>query len=229
MLFVIAGCADTPLTPQTPVAPLVVPPPIPTEVRLPLMEVEQGFRWDDEFRGLATMAIELGLLDLPGVVARVPGHGAPPSVLLALPVSRRQVDARLVARPLPAEPELRGTPLELELELCVSGQGCVSTTAVGTREAPWDAFGELLEGAASTLGVRVGPRVVDAWRTPGSSDPYAELLTGRAAATYYGILPPPRDPTDRRANPVLRAVHLDPEQPLALWTLARWDVAASSN
>lgn len=193
------------------------------------MEVEQGFRWDDEFRGLGTMAIELGLLDLPGVVARVPGQGAPPSVLLALPVSRRQVDARLVARPLPPEPELRGTPLELELELCVSGQGCVSTTAVATREAPWDAFAELLEGAAATLGVRVGPRVVEAWRTPGSTDPYAELLTGRAAATYYGILPPPRDPADRRTNPVLRAVHLDPRQPLALWTLARWDVGASSD
>ncbi|MDP2309781.1 MAG: hypothetical protein Q8P18_27420 [Pseudomonadota bacterium] len=191
-------------------------------MRLPLLAVEDAFRWDDEFRGLATMAIELGLSDIPGTVVRVPGDAAPPSVLLALPVSRRLVDARLMAR---------GTDkaLELELELCVAGEGCESTIATGTREAPWEAFGALLDGAASTLAVPVPDEVAAEWRTPGSKDPYAELITGRAAATYYGILPPPEDPADTRDNPVRRAVLIDPEQPIALWTYARWEVGATSD
>ncbi len=198
------------------------PPPILTEVRLPLLVVEDPFRWDDEFRGLATMAIELGLSDLPGVVVRVPGHAAPPSVLLALPVSRRQADARFLARGTDDE-------LELELEVCVAGEGCESTLATGTREAPWEAIGALLDGAASALGVTVPDEVAVSWRTPGSKDPYAELITGRGAATYYGILPPPSDPTDKRSNPVLRAVLIDPKQPLALWSLARWEVGFSGD
>lgn len=193
-----------------------------TEVRLPLLTVVAPFRWDDEFRGLATMAVELGLSDIPGTVVRVPGHAAPPSVMLALPVSRRQVDARFIAR---------GTDkaLELELELCVAGEGCESTIASGTREAPWEAFGALLDGAASALSAPVPDEVAAAWRAPGSKDPYAELITGRAAATYYGILPPPEDPTDIRKNPVRRAVLIDPKQPIALWTAARWEVGATSD
>jgi len=196
-------------------------------VRLPLLDVASAFRWDDEFRGLATMALELGLSDLPGVLVRTPGHGAPPSVLLALPVSRRQVDARFEARP--TGENAGGTGLALSLELCTAGLGCETTTANGTREAPWEAFGALLDGAAASLGATVPPEVAAAWRVPGSKDAYAELLTGRAAATYYGLLPPPSDPTDRRANPVLRAVYLDPKQPLALWTLARWEVGAGTD
>ncbi|MES2639807.1 MAG: hypothetical protein V4850_10000 [Myxococcota bacterium] len=191
-------------------------------MRLPLLVVEDAFRWDDEFRGLATMAIELGLSDIPGTVVRVPGDGAPPSVLMALPGSRRQVDARFLAR---------GTDkaLELELELCVAGEGCESTIATGTREAPWEAFGALLEGASSALGQPVPDEVAAAWRKPGSKDPYAELITGRGAAIYYGILPPPQDPTDTRQNSVRRAVLIDPEQPIALWASARWEVGATSD
>ncbi len=228
MLLVIAGCGEDTLTPE-PVPDSSAPlPPVLTEVRLPLLEVTEAFRWDDEFRGLATMAVELGLSDLPGVSVVVPGHAAPPSVLTALPVSRRLVDARFVARPIGGGGP-GATRLEMELELCVAAQGCASTTATGTREAPWEAFGALLEGAAGTLGVTAPPEVVDEWRRPGSTDTYAELLTGRAAATFYGILPPPADPTDLRSNPVLRAVHLDPEQPLALWTLARWEVGSTAD
>lgn len=200
-----------------------------TEVRLPLAEVSAPFRWDDEFRGLATMAIELGLSDLPGVIVRIPGHSGSPSVLLSLPVSRRLVDARLVVRPLPLEKAGESTPLELELELCVAGGACTSTTASGTRERPWDALGALLEGAAEGLESVPPAAAVAGWHTPGSNDTYAELLTGRAAATYYGILPAPEDPEDRRSNPVLRAVLIDPKQPLALWTLARWQVGYTAD
>ncbi|MDP2313392.1 MAG: hypothetical protein Q8P41_10835 [Pseudomonadota bacterium] len=222
MLILSSACERESLTPAPTEAPSAPLAPVLTEVRLPLLDVATPFRWDDEFRGLATMAMELGLSDIPGTVVRVPGDAAPPSVLMALPVSRRQVDARFLAR---------GTDkaLELELELCVAGEGCESTIATGTREAPWEAIGALLDGAAQALGARVPEEVAAAWHTPGSKDPYAELITGRAAATYYGILPPPDDPTDRRTNSVIRAVLIDPKQPLALWTLARWDVGATSD
>jgi hypothetical protein len=184
--------------------------------------VEDSFRWDTEFRGLATMAMELGLSDLPGVVVRVPGQASPPSVLTSLPVSRRQVDARFVAHG-------SADALELELELCVAGGTCESITAPATRTEPWNAFGVLLEGAASALDLTVPPEVAEGWRRPGSKDPYAELLTGRGCATYYGLLPPPEDPADKRKNAVLRAVFLDPKQPLAQWAYARWEVGATAD
>ncbi len=218
----MAGCADESLTLSAPAEPALESPLVLTELRLSLLRVEDPFRWDTEFRGLATMAMELGLSDLPGVVVRVPGHAAPPSVLVSLPVSRRDVDARFVVRG-PAD------ALELELELCVAGEGCASTTATATREAPWEAFGSLLEGAAGTLGFPMPEVVLAGWRAPGSKDPYAELITGRAAATHYGLLPVPEDPTDKRANPILRAVLLDPRQPLAQWVLARWEIGSTAD
>jgi tetratricopeptide (TPR) repeat protein len=225
----MAGCADQSVTPVEPLAEVGPAAPLLTEIRLPLAEIGAPFRWDDEFRGLSTMAVELGLSDLPGVVVRIPGHSAPPSVLVSLPVSRRLVDARLVVRPLPKVAGVEATPLELELELCVAGGACASTTTTGTREAPWDALGALLEGAAEALDVTPDDATVAGWHTPGSADTYAELLTGRAAATLYGILPPPEEPEDKRSNPVLRAVLIDPRQPLALWTLARWQVGYTSD
>ena len=222
LVLMSSACTRESLTPAPAPASPVKTAPVLTEVRLPLLELDRGFQWDDELRGLATMAMELGLSDLPGVVVRVPGHAAPPSVLVSLPVSRRLVDARFLAR---------GTDdaLEFELELCVAGEGCESTVATGTRAAPWEAFGALLDGAASGLGVAVSAEVAEAWRTPGSKDPYAELITGRGAAMYYGILPPPEDPADTRKNSVRRAVLIDPRQPLALWTLARWELGSTSD
>ena len=222
LLVLAVGCGGEAPPVEAPVAEAAPPPPVLTEVHLPILEVERPFHFSDEFRGLATMVVELGLSDLPGVVARVPGDAAPPAVLLALPAARRQVDARFRAW---------GTEdaLTLELELCVAGGTCTTTTAATTRAAPWDAFGALLEGAADGLGLAVPPEVAAGWHTPGSKDPYAELITGRGAATFYGILPPPTEPDDRRSNPVLRAVFLDPRQPVALWSLARWQVGTTAD
>ncbi len=192
-----------------------------TDVRFAPLSVEPAFPRDTEFRGLVTMAVELGLSDMPGVVPVLSGTDAPsPTFLLSRPTARRLVDARLAAR---------GTAdaLELELELCVPGGACTSTVAACGRETPWAAVGALLGGAAQALGVEVEPAVAAAWSRPGSADPYAELITGRAAAQLYGLSPPSLAPGDRREDPVVRAVFLDPGQPLAQWARARWEVATT--
>ena len=101
-----------------------------------------------------------------------------------------------------------------------------TTTAHCRREDPWSAIGELLSGAARTLGMEPTEEQIATWSKAGSRDNYAELLTGRAAAMYYGILPIPDPlPTDN-AHPALRAVLVDPKQPLAQWTWARWQASA---
>lgn len=192
-----------------------------TEVRFAPLALAQSFARDAEFRGLVTAAVELGLSDIPGVVPVLAGTDArPPTFLLSRPVPRRLVDARLAGT---------GTPeaLELELELCVPGGACTSTLATCTREAPWAALGSLLQGAAQALGTTVSAATVAAWSAPGSRDPYAELVTGRAAAQLYGWLPPSATPGDRKSDPVARAVYLDPGQPLAQWIRARWEMAAT--
>lgn len=216
----MAACERENVTPEAlETVAKVAPPPL-TEVHLPVMAVTPAFSHDAEFRGLMTMAVELGLSDLPGVIAVVSVDSLPPSFAVQRPVVRRQVDARLSARGA-------ADSLTMELELCVAGGECRTTSAPATREAPWDGVAALLEGAALTLDVPV-PETAD-WKKPGSKDSYSELITGRACAMFYGILPPPETPGDKKSDPVVKAIFLDPKQPLAQWVRARWEVGATGD
>ena len=215
----LIGCGEAPLTEPTAVE-AATRPIIPTVVNLPLLIVDPGFPRDAEFRGLLTATVELGLSDMPGVVPILPGDSAPPSLLLSRPVVRRIVDASFVAHGTAED-------LVIELELCVPGGSCDAVSAPATAKAPWDAVGTLLDAAAEVLGVEVSDATHLAWRTPGSSDPYAELITGRACAQLYGILPPSDTPGDKKADPVLKALFLDPGQPIAHWVRARWEMATT--
>lgn len=218
----LAGCGEAEAPgPSAPEQAGPTPPEL-TQVNLNFLTVTAPFRWDQEFRGLATAAMELGLSDLPGVVVVLPTPGPSPALLGRRLGAPHLVDARFTATP-------EGELLSLELELCVAGGTCESHTAQAKREQPWDAFGALLEGAAATLGREVDPAVVAEWHTPGSKDPYAELLTGRACATYYRLLPPPEVPGDKRKDPVVRATFVDPAQPIAQWMRARWDLLGSTD
>jgi len=222
LLLLLAGCSPDVPAELGPEAPPERPPPELTEVNLNVLDVEAPFRFHQEFRGLATAALELGLSDLPGVVVVIPGDGAPPSLFGPRPRALRLVDARFSARGTEAA-------LSLELEICVAGEGCDAVSAPASREKPWEAFATLLEGAAGVLGAEVDDTTRARWRQPGSKDPYAELLTGRACATFYGLLPATGTPGDRRSDPVARAVFLDPGQPLAQWIRARWDLLATTD
>lgn len=219
-LLFAAGCTGEAEGPAAEAAVATTAPIVLTDVRLSPLQVGQGFARDAEFRGLVTVAIELGLADIPGVVPLVVGDALPVAFLGERAPAARQVDARLsVTGKLEA--------LELELELCVAGGECASTVATATSKAPWAAVGALLEGAAAALDVPIDEATRAAWSLPGSKDDYAELITGRAAAQFFGILPPTLTPGDRKADPVLRALLLDPEQPLAQWVHARWEIATT--
>ncbi|MEN9787292.1 MAG: hypothetical protein RLZZ299_2556 [Pseudomonadota bacterium] len=198
-----------------------------TEVRLAPAVATAPFRWDAEARGLFTVAMELGLSDLPGVRPRLDGQAGSPAVVRAEELPQRIVDARLRIAPAASTPGgAAGEPvLRFALELCPTGGTCRTIEADGTRTQPWDAVGTLLDGAAETLGVSVSGTQRAAWRTPGSHDPYAELVTGRAAAVLVGISAWTL-PAEGETDPTARAVRIDPRQPLAQWVHARWVVGA---
>ncbi len=218
-LLLLLGCPAEPLAPDAePEAPST-PPPALTEILLPVLSLDGPFRWDVEFQGLATTALELGLSDIPGVLVRVQTDAPPPTWALQRPAAEQLWQATFTGA---------GTPeaLTLTLELCKQRGACVSRSATGPREHPYPMFSELLEGAAEDLGRPVGESVLAAWKKPGSKDTYAELITGRGCATYLGLMPPPVEPESKKLNPVLRAVFIDPGQPIAQWMWARWQVYA---
>ena len=67
----LLACRGETQAPEPEVEVKAAPPPPLTLVRLPVLTLEKPFRWDTELRGLATTELELGLADLPGVVALV--------------------------------------------------------------------------------------------------------------------------------------------------------------
>ena len=218
----LVACTGAPETEAEAPAAGEAPPVQLAEVRLtPVMLVGGKPPRPAELRGLLTAALELGLSDLPGVMPLVAGDGTPLAFAGRRAPPDRQVDARASVRVGP------DSALTLELELCVAGGQCTSTSAEGTVENPWPAVSAALVGAAAALEVQVPEATLAAWAVPGSRDPYSELITGRAAAMYYGLLPPVLTPGDRKQDPVVRAVFLDPDQPIAQWIRARWEVAST--
>jgi tetratricopeptide (TPR) repeat protein len=224
LLTGLLGCAQDASPPPVEAPAVIAAPPQLTEIALPVLTVAAPFRWDTEFRGLATTAMELGLSDLPGVTARIPGEAPPPTWALSHPMAERTYTATFSASGTEAA-------LTLTLELCdatvpSTTSACVTHTATGPRQAPYPMFAALLNGVAEQLGLVPDAAAVQAWEAPGSKDSYAELITGRGCATYLGLLPPPTDPTDKKQNSVLRAIFIDPTQPIAQWMWARWQVYA---
>lgn len=220
--FWLAACSSSPEGEVGPAEPGAAAPIRLAEVRLaPVAIVSGKTPRPAELRGLLTAALELGFSDLPGVVPVVHPDGAP----LAFSGRRAPPDLQVDAR---ATVQIAGEgALSLEVELCVAGGQCASTVAEATVENPWPAVAATLAGAAATLEVAVPESTLAAWGTPGSKDPYSELITGRSAAGYYGLIAPSLTPGDRKQDPVLRAVYLDPGQPLAQWMRARWEVATT--
>lgn len=220
-LIGVGACAQAPPEPVAPASPVAIAPPRLTEITLPILTVTTPFRWDTELRGLATTLLELGLNDLPGVYVRVPGDAPPPTWALNHPRAEQQFTATFTA-------DGNAEALNLVLTLCetTGSKTCETHTGTGSREAPYPMVAKLLESAAGQLGRTPDEATRVAWATAGSKDTYAELITGRGCATYLGLLPPPADPADKRQNPVLRAIFIDPKEPVAQWMWARWQVYA---
>jgi hypothetical protein len=174
------------------------------------------FRWEPEVAGLATVLIELGLAELGDTTAHVVTAPPPPGQqqTLSADAARWTAAVALVGPP---------TLLGVELTLCDPSGRCATQRATGSRDEVVAPVAELLGWAANLLGRPPSPEQVATWQSPVSNDPYAVLVCGRAAATYYGILPPtpPERVGDRAADPIQKAVYLDPAMGLAQWVLGR--------
>ncbi|MEQ1567474.1 MAG: hypothetical protein ABMA64_17670 [Myxococcota bacterium] len=187
-----------------------------------------AFRWQTEMIGIYTLLVEVGLMELQGVI--VVTNGRPVSPGLSHPIG--QDEGAKWSAELKFGPDAK--KVEVELELCTNGgRRCKSTAATGDLEHPELAVAELLEFASTTLEREPAAGAVAQWRMPVSQDPYAVLIAGRSAATWYGLTDfPAEQELDKTKDPVLKAVHLDPSMALAQWLLGRrfalrglWDKA----
>ncbi len=236
LLRIVLACSPEPAdqpapeasSPSAPPAAVASVPPALVVVLAPPSPAGE-FRWETETAGLATLMVEVGLSELSGVMVEVPGLPPPPGVGQQVGVADTQ---RWTGRlRLSTDPKA----LDLELELCApDGARCRATSATGTREAPERAIPTLLSFASEVLGRAPAPGTQAQWGIPVSADPYAALVCGRAAATWYGMLPAvsPEQEGEPYDN-VAKAVRIDPSMPLAQWLLARryalrgrWDRAA---
>lgn len=210
-----AGCSpatDPPPGPQV-VAPVERPAAVhPIEVTLTPCRAADAWSWYTETCALATGWVDLGLQELQGVVVVGP-RGASAGV-------REVVGAPERWR---AEVALSGTPAEstLGLTLCRDDAACTTIEAVAPRDAAYGAVPRLLERAGAVLDRAPHPGVEPLRGRPPSEDLYAVRIAGRAAATWYGIVPPRGRPGDRRTDPIARAIYLDPAMVLAQWIAAR--------
>lgn len=210
----VAACGEEAPLREPPVAPDdPAPPPILVSISLPAPA--PAVRWHEELGGTLVAHLEIGLADLPGVIAEVSGTPRAPG--FDGPI---WPDASLVTvRPsiAPAGDEVR-----FEVEVCHFSAPCSNHSATSTREAPAAAIAELLGALAEDLGRAPAPGAARAWARPPSRDSYAVLLEGRAAGVFYGIMPTADAPEgDPRRDPIRRAVLVDPKMPVAGWILGR--------
>lgn len=162
--------------------------------------------------GLALAMLESGLAELPAVVPLV--HGAPPSPgLAAAPVhsAARWKLTVSVAR-----------DGSLQASACDAEDNCAPLRRDIDWKVPHEGLSAVLNALAERLG-RPSPRPLP----PVAKDPYAVLLVGRGAASFYGVTAAvPTDRLgDRRRDPVERALFIEPRAVLARWIEGRRHLA----
>ncbi len=167
-----------------------------------------------ELRGLVTGLVELGLTDLPGVLPRV--AEAPPSPGLAHPLPLRS--ERWTLR---LQVDQRDEVVMIDATACAPTGRCAELQGQGPGAEA--ATARLLHALARQLDRSPVGAADLRWQAPLSKDPYAILLSGRAAAAFYGLRPAaaPGDEDDPRKDPIARAVLVDPGVPLSTWVQAR--------
>lgn len=175
------------------------------------------FRWEPETVGIHTLLVEVGLMELNGVIAVVAERPLSPG--LSHPVGMAEAQNWTASLRIGDDP----SALEVELELCTPGRRkCRSTAATATQEEPQLATAKLLAFAAEVLEREPAARAVSQWSMPVSQDPYAVLMCGRAASAWYGLLESSAsNDEDKSKDPIVRAVLIDPSMALAQWLLAR--------
>lgn len=204
------------IAPEAP-SPVALAPSMIATVSLSLPEVERGGRLADR-TGLLLGLLELGLTDLAGVVPSVGDAVVSPGLSGAVRTGAESWTGALAV--------LSWEPLALRLRLCDDHQYCEDHLVDGgSAEEPAPAVAGLLQAVSARMGRAPSARSAEAWPSTGTGDPYAALLAGRSAAVVYGLREGPPDAVvgDKRADPVRRAVYVDPGLPVASWLGARRD------
>ncbi len=173
-------------------------------------------RYSKELAGLVVALFETGLADVTTLVPHYQGHGPPPGIDRWLTGESQHWRARFSFA-------YEGDSVRIVLRLCPGNGACKGASATGPRDAPEGAVTELLVWTTATIGAPVAPGMVETWSRPLSSDRYAVLILGRAAATLYGILPPiePNDRGNPERDPMTRVVLIDPSLAMAQYLLGR--------
>lgn len=169
-----------------------------------------------EVAGLVAALLELGLADVDGVVARVGENPVSPGLSQALVDDVYRWTARTELRPA-------GDELEIQLTLSLDGADLESPYSLGVRGTPTVAVSALVDGIADHWLRGEASGAADERALPVSQDPYAVLLTGRSAATFYGFLPATAEQNvgNKRRDPVARALLVDPETAVGNWVAGR--------
>jgi len=187
------------------------------DVRMGYPVVADGVPKRLETGGLIALLLESGLADIVEVRPRVAEAPPPPGSTTALMIG---------AEVWSAETQVTAADgvLSVVTVLCDAEQACEEHRGRGPIAAPWEATAAILGGIVFALGRNPPPEAAaDGWSASLSSDPYAVLIAGRAAAQFYGASPPVSDEAlgDRTRDPLTRAVFLDPGIGPAWWLLGR--------
>jgi len=221
MVIAVAGCGSRTATPQNPLDQVWTPSeedvfPAATDVRIEPVEEFGGHRYDHEVAGIVIALYETGLTDLAGVVPHYDRHGPPPGVDRWLTGESKHWTARFSFA-------YERDTLQVVLRLCPSAGPCKGASASGPRESPEGAITELLVWTAGQIDTPVPAGMVETWSKPLSSDRYAVLVLGRAAASWYGMVDAvnPEERGDPGKDPLARVVLIDPSLSMAHYILAR--------
>ncbi|MEQ8278013.1 MAG: hypothetical protein RKU31_30320 [Deltaproteobacteria bacterium] len=219
-LHATAACTN----PQPDAQPLVAPKPeAPPLVRLALdVKVDASTDAATSAAGIVAALVELGLVDLPGVVPVIANSTVAPSLGLARDPSTVKYRGRLEVR-------LDAERIRAVVTMCRSGTSdCAEHHADSARERPDLVAASIMNALAARFDRTVNEAVAQGWSRALSKDPYAVVVAGRAAARWYGLSGAPAiepRPEDVRNDPFARAVFLDPQLAVAQWMLARSRVA----
>lgn len=212
--MLLVACADPSSEPVESAEPRAAPI-LPCDVvRVEAVTVPEGMSRPVELTGLLTGLLEWRLASVHGVVPRVGTLPSSPGLQDALLTGARQWTVTVEAFGSDGALSLRGT-------CCGAEGGCEEVLGEGgTDEHPGPAVDALT--AAITQCIGATGSLLDV-RGPESTDPYAIVLAGRAAATFYGLLPEPTEEMrgDPRRDVYRRALYIDPTMPLAAWIAGR--------
>lgn len=198
-----------------------------------LVETVEDFgdhRYAKDIAGLVVTLFETGLADVNTLVPHYQGHGPPPGIDRWMTGQSEHWRARFSFA-------YEGDSVRIVLRLCPGTGACKGASATGPRDAPEGAVTELLVWSTAAIGAPVPPGMVETWSRPLSSDRYAVLILGRAAATLYGILDPvePNERGNPERDPMTRVVLIDPSLAMAQYLIGRrafeagrFDMAARS-